>query len=59
MSELSAAELATRLGLTEKWLRNQRWLGKGPPFVRREGRVFYPLRGVKLYEKRRARGRKA
>ena len=62
MSELTAAELAKRWGLTEKWLRNQRYLGRGPKYVRRDARVYYSLAAVREYEQKhkgRKRGRKA
>lgn len=40
---VSPAECAERIGLKPSTLRNQRWRGDGPPFVRVGGRVRYRL----------------
>ncbi|HET8581735.1 MAG TPA: helix-turn-helix domain-containing protein [Jatrophihabitans sp.] len=46
---LTPDELAALLRRTPKTLRSWRYLGKGPAYVRIEGRALYPARAVDAY----------
>lgn len=43
---LSEAELASILGISRRTLQSDRYLGRGLPFVRMGGRVYYPRENV-------------
>lgn len=47
---LTTAQLAKRWGLSEKWLRQKRWLEQPPPYVKVRGKVFYDLADIEKYE---------
>ena len=47
---LTSKELAERLRLSEGTLRNWRWLGKGPKWIRVGSRVRYREADVKKWE---------
>lgn len=49
---LSPAELAARLGLSEKTLANWRALGQGPRWIRIGRSIRYPLEHVTRFERR-------
>ena len=52
MAFLSPAELAERLGVTERILKTWRTTGDGPPFVKGERKMtLYPVRELLEWEK--------
>ena len=44
---VSAAEYARQRGVTKRWLRQERREGRGAPWVRLGGAVFYPIDGIR------------
>lgn len=52
---LEAAELAARTGNSIGTLKNWRIYGGGPSFIKRGGRIFYPLAEVEKWERARDR----
>jgi transcriptional regulator with XRE-family HTH domain len=47
---LSQAQLAQRLGLSQRTLEGWRYRGKGPAYLRLEGRIAYRLTDVERFE---------
>lgn len=47
---LSARELAKRWRIPISTLRQWRWLKKGPPFHKAEGRTLYYLKDIEAFE---------
>jgi len=36
-------QAAERYGLSRSWFQRARWAGNGPPYMKLQGRVLYPL----------------
>lgn len=53
---LDTDELAERWRTTRGYLANQRYLGKGPEFVKIGAKVLYPLEVIEVYEDDRKQG---
>ena len=47
---LSQKQLALRLGLSERTIEGWRYRGKGPDYLRLEGRIAYRLADVERFE---------
>ena len=47
---LTQAQLAHRLGVSQRTLEGWRYRGKGPAFLRLEGRIAYRLTDVERFE---------
>jgi predicted site-specific integrase-resolvase len=47
---LTQAQLAQRLGVSQRTLEGWRYRGKGPAYLRLEGRVAYRLTDVERFE---------
>lgn len=50
LRHLSQKELAQRLGLSERTIEGWRYRGKGPDYLRLEGRIAYRLADVERFE---------
>jgi hypothetical protein len=48
---LTSAELATRWRRKRQTLANWRHTGQGPPFIRLQGKVLYPIEGIEACER--------
>ena len=49
-THLTPAEVAARLRCSTQTLANWRVQGRGPRFMRRNGRILYPLAELDVYE---------
>ena len=50
LRHLSQKQLASRLGLSERTIEGWRYRGKGPDYLRLEGRIAYRLADVERFE---------
>ena len=50
LRHLSQKQLAERLGLSERTIEGWRYRGKGPDYLRLEGRIAYRLADVERFE---------
>jgi hypothetical protein len=51
VQHLSQKQLALRLGLSERTIEGWRYRGKGPDYLRLEGRIAYRLADVERFER--------
>ena len=57
MPHLNQVQLSRRWGLSPRTLEKWRWRGKGPRFLKLEGKVAYRLEDVIIYEAGQMRDR--
>lgn len=41
---LTETEASIRYGYSKQWFQRARWQGSGPSFVKKKGKVLYPIR---------------